>query len=81
MIAFADPIDLDALRIRHEFLALPDLRASVDAIAALLHVTSRHARIILDSLVREGFLEQRADGQYVRAAAAPSYRPASRATV
>jgi predicted transcriptional regulator of viral defense system len=81
MITFAEPIDLDALRIRHEFLALPDLRVSVDAVGALLHVTSRHARLILESLVREGFLERGADGQYVRSTAAPSYRPASRATV
>jgi DNA-binding IclR family transcriptional regulator len=66
MITTADPIDLDALRIRHEFLALPDLRASVDVIAALLHVTARHARLILESLVREGFLERGADGQYAR---------------
>ena len=81
MITFADPIDLDALRIRHEFLALPDLRASVDVVAALLHVTDRHASLILEPLVREGFLERSADGQYVRSTAAPSYRPAVRATV
>jgi hypothetical protein len=81
MIAFADPIDLDALRIRHEFLALPDLRVSVDAVGVLLGVSSRHARLTLESLVGEGFLERDPDGQYVRSTAAPSYRPASRATV
>jgi predicted transcriptional regulator of viral defense system len=72
MITFAEPIDLDALRIRHEFLALPDLRVSADVVGALLHVTVRHARLILESLVREGFLERTADGQYVRLTAAPS---------
>ena len=69
MIAIADPIDLDALRIRHEFLALPDLRVSVDVAGALLHVTSRHARLILESLASEGFLERGADGQYARSTA------------
>lgn len=81
MTTFADPIDFDALRIRHEFLTLPDLRASVDAIGTLLHLSNRHARLILDSLVLEGFLDCGADGQYVRSAAAPSYRPASPAAV
>jgi len=27
MITLADPIDLDTLRIRHEFITVPDLRA------------------------------------------------------
>ena len=81
MTTLADPIDLDALRIRHEFLTLPDLRASADAIGTLLQLTNRHARLILDALALEGFLERGADGQYVRSAAAPSYRPTSRAAV
>jgi hypothetical protein len=70
MITIAEPTDLDALRIRHEFLAVPDLHASVDSVAALLCATPRHARIELESLVFERFLERTADGLYVRSRAA-----------
>ena len=69
MITFAEPTDRDTLRIRHEFLAVPALRASVDNVATLLAATPRHARTALDSLVLEGFLERAADGQYVRSGA------------
>ena len=69
MIAFADPIDLDALRIRHEFLTLPDLHASAASVAALLGVTERHALVALDALVAEGFLERIPDRGYARPAA------------
>jgi Fic family protein len=69
MIAFADPIDLDALRIRHEFLTLPDLHTSAENVAALLGVTERHALVALDALVAEGFLERIPDRQYARRAA------------
>jgi hypothetical protein len=75
MITFAEPTDLDALRIRHEFLAVPDLRASVDNVAALLYATPRHARHELEALVIERFLERTADGLYVRASAAASTGP------
>jgi hypothetical protein len=81
MITIGDPIDLDALRVRHEFLTLPDLRASVDIVAALLGVTKRHAALTLESLVADGFLSRAPGGQYVRATAASSYRPVSRAIV
>jgi hypothetical protein len=81
MITFADPIDLDALRVRHEFLTLPDLRASVGIVAALLGVSERRAALMLESLVSEGFLSRAPDGHYVRATAATSYRPDSRAIV
>ena len=60
------PIDADALRIRHEFLTLPDLRASVASFATLLNVSPRQARLVLDSLVDDGFLTRTADSQYVR---------------
>jgi hypothetical protein len=66
MITTAEPIDLDTLRIRHEFLAVPDLRASVDAIAAAYHIASRHALLALESLVDEAFLVRTVDGQYAR---------------
>jgi hypothetical protein len=66
MIAYADPIDLDALRVRHEFLTLPDLHASVESVAALLGVSERHALLTLDALVAEGFLVRMPHEQYVR---------------
>jgi hypothetical protein len=72
MITIADPIDLDTLRIRHEFLAVPDLRVSVDRTAAQYHLASRHALVALESLVWEGFLARTADGQYVRSSGAQS---------
>jgi Mn-dependent DtxR family transcriptional regulator len=81
MIRIADPIDFDVLRVRHEFLALPDLRASVDRVAALLGVTPRHATLTLESLVSDGFLSRTPDRQYVRASGASPYLPASRAIV
>jgi len=72
MITFADPIDLDALRIRHEFLTLPDLNVSVDTVAALLGVNERHALLTLEALVSEGFLDRTLERQYVRSSAATS---------
>lgn len=65
MIACAEPIDADVLRVRHEFLTRPDLHASVDAVARLVDVSPRHAALILDTLVHEEFLEQAPDGRYV----------------
>ena len=66
---------LDALRIRHEFLALPDLHASVESIAALLGVTERHALLTLDALVAEGFLERMLDCRYARRPTPPESGP------
>ena len=66
MITFADPIDLDALRVRHEFLTLPDLHASVESVADLLGVSRRHALLTLDAFVAEGFLVRIPHDQYVR---------------
>ena len=66
MIATADPIDLDSLRIRHEFLVVPDLRLSADTAATTLNVSQRHARVALEGLVFEGFLSRLPDGRYVR---------------
>ena len=70
MITVSAPIDADALRIRHEFLTLPGLRASVASLAALLNVSPRHARLVLESLVDDGFLERGASDHYVRPASA-----------
>ena len=66
MFTLAEPIDLDALRIRHEFLETADLRLSADAAAALLSVSQRHALIALESLVAERFLVRLPDGCYSR---------------
>ena len=74
MITTADPIDLDALRIRHEFLAQPDLCVSADVVAAMLGVPLRHASIILESLVFERFLARTANGQYIRSFASGTGR-------
>ncbi len=67
MITVAEPVDADTLRVRHQFLADPDLRLSVDDVVAQLHVQPRHALVILESLVWEGFLSRARDGRYIRA--------------
>jgi len=41
MITVAEPIDLDALRIRHEFLTVPDLRLSADMTTTTKRETAR----------------------------------------
>jgi hypothetical protein len=66
MIAVADAVHADALRLRHEFLTLPDLQMSATACADLLNVSPRHAIHLLESLVQEGFLQRRGD-RYSRA--------------
>ena len=66
MITFADAIDLDTLLIRHEFMLVPDRRASISQIAVALHIAPRHAQAALESLVADQFLERTPDGQYVR---------------
>jgi DNA-binding IclR family transcriptional regulator len=70
VITVAEPIDADALRIRHEFLARPDLRLSARTVALLLDVSPRHAQRLLNSLARERFLQQESGGEYCRTAAA-----------
>ena len=66
MITLAEPIDLDTLRIRHEDLAVSDLRLSADTVAALLNVSQRHAMVALEALVTERFLVRLPDGRYTR---------------
>jgi hypothetical protein len=66
MITLAEPIDLDTLRIRHEYLAVSDLRLSADTVAAVLNVSQRHALVALESLVTEHFLVRLPDGRYSR---------------
>ena len=73
MITLAEPIDADTLRIRHEFLTRPDLLVSADVFAELLGIPLRHALMILESLVFEGFLARTPDGRYGRHAASASH--------
>ena len=68
MITVADPLDLDTLRIRHEFLSVPDLRLSADTVASLLNVSRHHAAAMLEALVSEQFLSRHPDGSYSRQA-------------
>jgi Fic family protein len=56
MVAFADAIDADVLRIRHEFLEMPGLVLTVPQAARLYGLSASHARAMLDTLVAEGFL-------------------------
>ena len=69
MVTVAESIDADALRIRHEFLSRPDLRASADSVALLLDISPRHAHLLLESLARDGFLHQEPNGEYVHVTA------------
>jgi hypothetical protein len=64
MIDTADPTDLDALRVRNEFLEMPGLTVSVPQVARMLGVRSEHAGAILQALEREHFLAQTANGAY-----------------
>jgi hypothetical protein len=67
MITAGDPIDLDTLRIRHEFLTVPDLRLSTEDVASVPRLSPRHAFAALETLVDESFLRRQSDGFYVRA--------------
>jgi DNA-binding IclR family transcriptional regulator len=67
MIVAANPIDLDALRLRHEFLEAPGLDVSVPQVARMLGLRPEHAAAILDSLASESFLTQTPTGSYRRA--------------
>ena len=68
MIAFADAIDADALRLRHEFLTMPGLILTVAQTARLLDLSRPHAQRLLDALEGEGFIGGRA-GLYRRSPA------------
>jgi hypothetical protein len=66
MITIAEPIDADTMRVRHEFLTRSDLLVSADFVADLFDLSVRHALVILESLVFEGFLARTPDGRYRR---------------
>jgi DNA-binding IclR family transcriptional regulator len=74
MIAPGDPIDQDALRVRHEFLDMPGLIVSVPQVARLFGLRSEHACAILETLEREHFLAQTPTGAY-HLAPSQSHRP------
>jgi Mn-dependent DtxR family transcriptional regulator len=67
MIAVADAIDADALRIRHEFLETPALWLTVAQAARLLDVRPDHAAAMLEALEEDGFLMRTPGGDYRRA--------------
>ena len=67
MIVAANPTDLDALRLRHEFLETPGLIISVPQAARMLGVSSEHAARMLTALASESFLAPTPDGSYRRA--------------
>jgi DNA-binding IclR family transcriptional regulator len=69
MIVAANPTDLDALRLRNEFLEMPGLTISVPQVARILGLRSEHAAAILETLASERFLTQTATGSYQRACA------------
>jgi DNA-binding GntR family transcriptional regulator len=71
MIALADAIDADALRLRHEFLAMPGLVLTVAQTARLFDVSRPHAQRLLDALEAEGFIIGGAVGVYRRSPASP----------
>ncbi len=66
MITVAEPIDADTLRIRHDFLTRPDLCVPAGLVAEQLGVPLRHAKVMLEALVFDGFLARTIDGSYVR---------------
>ena len=74
MITVAEPIDADTLRVRHEFIENPALSLTIDDVVAELHVQPRHAVVMLDAMVWEGFLSRSRDGRYVRAPAGSERR-------
>jgi DNA-binding IclR family transcriptional regulator len=67
MIVAAVPTDLDALRVRSEFLDMPGLTLSIPQVARMLGLRSAHAAAILEMLVSEQFLTQTPPGSYHRA--------------
>jgi predicted DNA-binding transcriptional regulator YafY len=69
MIALADAIDADALRLRHEFLTMPGLVLTVAQTARLFDVSRAHAQRLLDALETEGFIIGGASGVYRRSPA------------
>ena len=68
MVIFAEAIDADVLRMRHEFLDMPGLVLTVPQTARLYDLSTSHARAMLDTLEHEGFLVSSPNGAYRRSA-------------
>jgi hypothetical protein len=66
MVVFADAIDADVLRIRHEFLEMPGLVLTVAQTARLYDLSAAHAKALLDALEGDGFLIGGSSGAYRR---------------
>ena len=66
MIAVAEPVDANQLRLRHEFLSMPGLVLTVPQAARLLGVRTRDADELLGCLENEGFLTRTPLGMYRR---------------
>ena len=66
MLVFAEAIDADALRVRHEFLDMPGLVLTVAQTARLYGLSAAHAKALLDALERDGFLVGGSGGAYRR---------------
>ena len=66
MLTFADATDLDTLRLRGEFVAMPGLVINSAQVARLLGVRIQRATLILEALEREAFLVRMAGGSYRR---------------
>ena len=66
MIAFADAIESDALRIRHEFLDMPGLALTTAQAARLQALSTARAKALLETLEAEGFLVSGPTGVYRR---------------
>jgi hypothetical protein len=66
MIAIADAIDADALRVRSEFLEMPGLAMTVAQTALLFGLSTAHAKTLLDTLEVDGFLISYPNGAYRR---------------
>jgi hypothetical protein len=70
MPAPAVATDLDALRLRSEFLEMPGLVINALQAARLLDVRAYRALELLNELAGEGFLVRLANGSYRRTAGA-----------
>lgn len=66
MVVFAEAIDADVLRIRHEFLDMPGLVLTVAQTARLYDLSAAHAKALLDTLEGDGFLVGGPNGAYRR---------------
>jgi DNA-binding MarR family transcriptional regulator len=67
MLALADAIELDAFRLRSEFLEMPGLIINHSQAARLLNVPVPDALQLLDALEKEDFLIRVPSGSYRRA--------------